>query len=83
MQNSIPQNTPDFSKRYWLFLWHDYEPRGGLNDFQKSFEWLEEAESFAGVIRDFEGHDQGEIFDIETHKIVSRFDASLKWKRYA
>jgi hypothetical protein len=83
MPDSIPQVNPDFSKRYWLFLWHNYEPRGGLNDFQDSFEWLETAESYADVVRGFDGYDEGEIFDSETRKVVSRFDTNSKWKHYA
>lgn len=83
--NSIPQDTPsqdDYSKRFWVFLWNDYEPRGGLFDFQNSLEWLEEAESYADVIRDFHDYDRGEIFDIEARKIVSRCEHGSKWKRY-
>jgi hypothetical protein len=36
-------NSPDFSKRYWLFAWWEYEARGGMEDFVASFDTPQEA----------------------------------------
>jgi hypothetical protein len=74
-------NSPDFSKRYWVFLWWEYEPRGGLYDFHDSFGSIEESEAYGNVLIDFEKYDRGEIFDVESREIVSCFEEGSKWKR--
>lgn len=35
----------DFSKRYWLFTMMTYYPCGGMDDFENSFDSIEEAAS--------------------------------------
>lgn len=73
-QSSIPQNAPDFSKRYWLFLWPEYEASGGLGDFQGSFDTLE------GAITTYTfSYDHGEIFDVEQRKSIKYFNIRKGW----
>jgi hypothetical protein len=48
-QDSIPQIrhtplAPALHKRYWLFVWDEYEPRGAMHDFDSAFDTIEEAE---------------------------------------
>lgn len=71
MPDSIPQDAPDFSKRYWLFLFMFNEPAGGMNDFYGSFDTIEDAENLEFTHVNF--RNAGMIFDIETRQIVSDY----------
>lgn len=33
-------------KKFWLFAYDNYYPRGGMNDFHKDFDSLEEAYAY-------------------------------------
>lgn len=71
MTDSIPQNTPDFSKRYWLFTWDNEYTRysGGMNDFVASCDTIEEAKH-----RDYLDNlgiwGMAHIFDSQDRKII-------------
>jgi hypothetical protein len=36
----------DITKRYWLFIYSTYYPRGGMHDFKDSFNSIEEIEEY-------------------------------------
>lgn len=40
-------SNSDLTKRYWLFSFDNYYPSGGMNDFNDSFETMEEAMALA------------------------------------
>lgn len=56
--------------RYLLFTFDGYYPSGGWNDFQGSFDSIEEAVEFMQNLRD----DYAQIADIETNRIVESYD---------
>jgi hypothetical protein len=77
MADSIPQDTPDFSKRYWLFWWYAYEAGGGMNDFAHSFDDTESAVNFHQA--DEFGHDRGHVFDSHSKKDAAILHVSKGW----
>ena len=61
---AIPLHT-DYHKRYWLFVWPDYEPRGGMEDFHSAHDTEQ------GAVHAYEASEQSynlgaSIFDSET-----------------
>jgi len=60
---SIPQDSPDFSKRYWLFGYPEYEASGGMEDFIASYDTLEMARASVADWRDQRTLDYLHIFD--------------------
>ena len=70
--NSIPQDTPDFSRRYWLFSWwggYGGSLLGGMDDFVGSFDTIEDAVS--RVTSEIYPHNEGMIFDVDNRKNVA------------
>jgi hypothetical protein len=63
MPDSIPQDTPDLSKRYWLFGWIVFKAAGGTRDFINSFESLEDAKAYHEQLCLHDTLHRGLIFD--------------------
>ncbi len=58
-------------KRYLLFSGSNFYPIGGWNDFQTSFDTIEEAEKHAVTLREWCQHDWHHIVDSETQERVT------------
>lgn len=56
------------TKRYAVFTYDRYYPRGGWSDFRGAHETLEEAVAAMNACRD----DYGEVVDLETLRVVER-----------
>lgn len=72
-QDSIPQHTPDFSKRYWLFGYPEYEASGGMGDFIASFDMMEVAQENGESLREHRTLDYMHIFDSQSLKTACYF----------
>lgn len=59
-------------KRYWLFMWNQYYPGGGLNDFMGDFDTIEECKQKRLMEMEKWYHENYEIFDLETKTIKKR-----------
>ena len=57
-------------KRYWLYMYNQYYPNGGMNDYQGDYNSIEECkERMVEVNKEWE-HDHYHILDIESKMIV-------------
>ena len=54
----------DLKKRYWLFIYSDYYPGGGISDLKTSYDNL--IDCFKIIHKEVGGYDQAQILDIET-----------------
>ena len=54
------------SKRYAVFVWNTYYPRGGLHDFDSTFDSVEEAEARGYA----SSHECFQVVDMTTFKIL-------------
>ena len=78
--NSIPQVKPpheDYSKRYWLFTWWPYEAQGGMNDFDGSFDTVQDAINHAKL--DESSRDRAMIFDAGNRKEAAILHVDKGW----
>lgn len=68
-------------KRYWVFGYLDYYPEGGMNDFIKDFDTINEAVRLVeasttkkpikeGSSYTYTKWDKASVFDTETRKLV-------------
>lgn len=79
--DSIPQDPLDFSKRYWLFGYPEYEAGGGINDFIASYDTIEEAQISGEALQGDRTLDYMHIFDSKSLKEASHFTYySNGWK---
>ena len=59
----------DLTKRYWLFLWDEYYPRGGLFDLHSTYDDIGEVEAmFSKMLESV--YDYGQILDTERKVII-------------
>lgn len=57
-------------KRFWLFLSPQYEASGGMDDFNSSFDTLQEAVDSVTLLHHDGGLDEGHIYDSLTNQIM-------------
>jgi len=59
-------------KRYWLFIWEDYEAKGGMQDFVMDFDTHKEAEAYYDSIPDHirKNWENCQILDSETKEVI-------------
>ena len=59
-------------KRFLVFSGDEYYPKGGMEDFQGSFDTFQEAKNFADTVKDCTGklYDWYHIYDGEENYIV-------------
>lgn len=63
------------NKRYWLFHGDDYYPGGGMVDFKKRSDCLNDLLNFTNKM---ESHQWAHIYDIQTEKIIFE-SKSVNW----
>ena len=57
-------------KRYWLFQFDEYYPRGGINDFVESFDSIQDALECSKKVKNEFGGESYHIFDSEKNEII-------------
>ncbi len=77
--DSIPQNTPDYSKRYWLFGYPEYEASGGMSDLLASYDTVEQAKASLDEWHEKRSLDYIQIFDSETRKELEYWNYYQGW----
>ena len=68
-------------KRYWLFVYSQYYPNGGMEDFFADFDSVDEARD---CYKDFKsrrtiGNEYMHVFDSESRKVV--YDNLREWEK--
>ncbi len=76
MTDSSVSNSPDFSKRYWLFMWYRYEADGGMFDFVGSFDTIDQAISYNNPDADW---NCGMVFDSASRLNAMVLHAERGW----
>lgn len=57
-------------KRFILFIWDNYYPLGGMNDFKGCFDNLESAVELADSCIEFKDCEHYQIYDTHDMKVV-------------
>lgn len=65
--SSVAQPKYPFTKRYWLFMFQDYDQHGGLSDLVNSYDTIEEAKAAMIFDRNHDGH----IFDSQELRVIA------------
>ncbi len=79
MTDSSVSNSPDFSKRYWLFGYPEYEAGGGMNDFISSHDDIEDAQQYSESLRSERAIDYMQIFDSQERQEVRYWNYYHGW----
>ena len=58
-------------KRYWLFVFEDHYPKGGMNDFVYSYDSIKEAKERFYKSETLSSDIYGHIFDSDENIIVT------------
>jgi hypothetical protein len=57
-------------KRFLLFAYSDYYPQGGMNDFEESFDTLEDAKAYYISDKVSCHSEECHVYDLELNEIV-------------
>lgn len=57
-------------KRYWLFMYSEYYPRGGMNDYQGSYDSIEACRKKIIEVNEGWEHEYYHILDVQEGVIV-------------
>ena len=66
-------------KRFLLFAYDDYYPKGGLDDWIDSFDNVQDAINYFGRLDGNDSYEEGGILDIETFKTYTYNRKTKKW----
>ena len=66
------------SAQYWVFVWENYYPSGGMNDFKAAFDKVAEASAFLRGSLQGDGLKSGHVWDISADKEIEQI--SGEWE---